>query len=83
MQCGYWKIVSAYLPIISVFSVLAIIQADVVYRDWDVEVLHFCLDAFKVFTQERPLEAFGDGKVYPRRIDGGVVLPSSGLPMVS
>ena len=74
------------------FSVLAIIQADVVYRDWDVEVLHFCLDAFKVFTRELPLEAFtrelpleafGDGKVYPRRIDGGVVLPSSGLPMTS
>ena len=65
------------------FSVLAIIQTDVVYCDRDVEVIYFCLDAFKVLTQELSLEAFGKGKVYPRRIDGGVVLLSSGLPMTS
>ena len=52
------------------FSVLAIIQTDVVYCDRDVEVIYFCLDAFKVLTRELSLEAFGKGKVYPRKIDG-------------
>lgn len=83
MQCGCWKIVSAYLPIISVFSVLAIIQADVVYRDWDVEVIHFVLMLSKSSRESFLLRRLVMVKCILAGLMGGVVLPARGLPMIS